>query len=363
MLNNLEEATHDVIKEAQTNGTINPICFSLSNLAIQLFAMEYNVKNLEFNIPITTNLNMDIGIDFLGGVPGISSVSINPIDETIKISFKMSIVFRDRQGQALASVGQILIDTINKAKMIEGNQLQLVVERASITNRPAIHVDYFPSGRISGKDIIIREFHTEAKFKEFYSGVLNELEQPSNNNSKYGFAINAVISSIDLPQLWNNLVGFVVEVNAKHKVIYYREISSNNQRCGAIFFVLSVRSLGLPPPCIYEELATRTPTPDRLGLAEISSLTVGISEDALNEIIKPLIENALYIHKKYSRGGSVRGELEYFAEARVNKIKILSDRIKTLFNLARTGGTISAKIVAGRWGNREYVLERASAGI
>src|SRR6185437_12773767 len=133
------------------------------------------------------------------------------------------------------------------------------------------------------------------------------------------------------------------EVNTKHKVIYYREISSNNQRCGAILFVLSIRSLGLPPPCIYEELATRTPTPDRLGLAEISSLTVGISEDALNEIIKPLIENALYIHKKYSRGGSVRGELEYFAEARVNKIKILSDRIKTLFNLARTGGTINAK--------------------
>jgi hypothetical protein len=141
--NDIHEATQNVLEEAKDNNITNAICFGLSNTAIQKFADSIHVKSIEFDIPFTTKVKMSI---WFQSSPPIS-VSINANDQTIKITFPVSVVFRDEQGSYLASVSPISIDTTNSLELVNPEKILLLVKGAIITNRTAIRTEYSTLGR------------------------------------------------------------------------------------------------------------------------------------------------------------------------------------------------------------------------
>lgn len=112
---------------------------------------------------------------------------------------------------------------------------------------------------------------------------------------------------------------------------------------GCLFVVFTVQSTNKPFPCNCDDFA------DFTNLSQLNNsrrhVAIGISQDALFEIMKPLVDNALNISYIDSTGnGEIHAEVSYWIKGYLTDLKLLKDGIDCKFNQTEAGGYIAAAV-------------------
>lgn len=161
----------------------------------------------------------------------------------------------------------------------------------------------------------------------------------SDDSSDVNGILPALVNIIELPKEWRHLEHVVLHFAN----FYYRDVRIMGVACGCLLVTFTVQSLDKPFPCNCDDFN------DFALLNSVSNsrrwMSVGISQDALKEILKPLVDKEINISNSGSTGnGEIRGEYSYWVSGQLDQLRITSDGIRSEFNSITSGGYIAAAL-------------------
>lgn len=336
---NISRKTNELLRECKSDSILNPLCIGLSE-----HSFLNTLSNLrfikEFKIPQTSSY-VEIRID---GNDELTNVKIKPDSESIEFHALLHMFFY--QGNKMYASVDILFEIDVEPIMITRTK-----------NTFSLKINYVKSPSIINKEIIditiiIEEYGSQEKFEVTLQDMFDKIKDSSNNNSENEsinlneLLPNIITFSLPIDDIWNIVEGCKIEFQR----FYYKKGSINDNEVGLLFLVFSIHSLKIPKPCIDldSELVNSQSLSD-LNLLNIKefyqklmdeSITLGISTDALTEVLFPIL-NQYYTNSKEDNIGIIHGSIGYWTKTVFKDVSI-DKGIVIEMELLEAGGAINA---------------------
>jgi hypothetical protein len=340
---NLEPVTFDVLKNAST--LANPICFSVSELVLADIFRKFEY----FDAP-TTPLAGDL-VYAISPVPQLqtkAAVKFNASENLIVLNeVPFQIVVSDKSFRRIASkTFFISVRTKPSIGATTLNSFDLIFQGAEISSQE--------EPQIVKPDVILANYPT---LEAFISVLQSLAEDLVNARAAFEFFLPSVISSIPLPEYWNQVQGYQLNFD---KFVYRDVFNDEAGVVGYLFLVFGVTSLNLPNGCFCPE--DNPPAARKIKKRDIQLpvppdefvMSIGISQNAFYEIVAPQLFNSGT--KVIRRGGTVYGYVSGWVKTEPSEILIQDDSLKVAV-LAAAGGAMKVGVKAKCSRNIEFGYE------
>jgi hypothetical protein len=270
-----------------------------------------------------------------GGEP--VKVIFDPIDSLVKVVMKVKFLFHDESSSHAEVIAKFEIWCEPEFVSSKNLSLQLKLHRTILSLED-------PLTTIINLAAINRIFGGVPQFNNAVKNILNHILGTGTPELDLRFLMPIVVSKILIPRVWDE-VKIVDFIPKGFKYV----IGTGKSYLFILFSVVNKMSCA---PCLSRDVSDElTQTLSKLDDPELSTgMTFGISQDALNEMMIRLLENALYF--KYQKSVSVnifRGVITFGHAVKVGSLAIQSDGILTSLRF-RALGSMDAYIHASAFG-------------
>ncbi|ONG91614.1 hypothetical protein BKK40_08760 [Bacillus cereus] len=342
--------------EAQAQGMENCICFTISDH----FLNSITHRNMShFYIEKELSNGMCMKLTFPEKDPWYEGkVSyLFKIHGDEKIDFKINLelsLFKDRatmeEGKhPFACIGiPFILELVPHITKGTDEYLELKMSNVKIQMKPDVEIPIMEQLQVY--------FPNMASFEAF---ILLTIEEMSSGDEKklFGDTFLIILDRIALPSNW----GTMGKTKAYFEKFYYRNGYINGQSSGFLVAVFSVYTLvscsEIKTANLYDNPLSSIQSFSECESQFLSSrLGIGISQSALNEIIKPF--RSYVVENSYSGGGDLSWEVSHWVRSGIDKVKITETGLDVQIPGIEGGGKLSA-----RYKVRGIKLWRASASI
>lgn len=210
------------------------------------------------------------------------------------------------------------------------------------------------------EDEVIRRFQSMEQFYSEVDTIVHKIKK-WRVDSEFNTIVPSVISQMDLPNTWKYLNGY----EADFIKFDYAEGLLENEPSGYLFMIFSVRSLMTLPPCSCNRSGDTTeddPPPSDVFEEVDMWVTVGFSQRAVNEVLRPYKDFDKRFEDKYSVGrGIISGTVSHWVRYHAGDLLIRKDHVEVNVQ-ANAGGDVSAFARDRVWGGK-YGYEVAQLSV
>jgi hypothetical protein len=319
----LAETTRDVIKKAKSTGVKAVVCASISESALTYIASEYAPTSVTRNL--TKNLSLEIGTILSSDYP----VLIDVVNK--KIVFKGILylqVYSLTKGENAAFV-KVLLEVTSNPVLAQSaiNSFQIQVEKCQILGVPEF--------TIYNLDLLIEDYPDLSAFETAAKSIIDKIV---NQNEPYGLIIPTYLARMPLPEHWEHIEDYRLNFL---KMDYRSCISPSGGIDNNIFLTFGVQSLKIPAPCICSNPPPSLLTSTLKNLDREVWLSLGFSQEALNEIVSPLVN--IGFTDTYKKGGTLFALARYWVKSTLRELKITDNSLKGTVD-CEGGGEVKAGV-------------------
>lgn len=320
----LAETTRNVIKKARSSGVKAVVCASISESALTYIVSKYTPKPA--NLDLTRNLSLKIGTIPSSDQP----VSIDVANK--KVVFRgilyLQVSSKLTRG-ANAALVKVLLEIIANPILAQSaiSSFQLQVEECRILGVPEF--------TIFDLDLLKDDYPNQSDFETAAKSIIDKIV---NRNPPYDLVLPTYLARMPLPDHWEQIEGY----RLNFLKLDYRSCTSpaggidNN-----IFLTFGVQSLKIPSPCICSSSSPSLLSSPLENLDREVWLSLGFSQEALNEIISPLVN--IGFTDTYKKGGTLFGLARYWVKSVFKGLKITDNSLKATVS-CEGGGEVKAGI-------------------
>jgi hypothetical protein len=320
----LAETTRDVIKTAQSSGVRAVVCASISESALTYIASEYTPKPA--TLDLTKNLSLNIGTIRSLEQP----VLIDVVNKRVVFRGILYLKFSSKLTRSAdAAFVQVLVEVIANPVLAQSaiSSFQLQVEKCRILDAPEIIISDF--------DLLKDDYKDQADFEAGAKSIIDEIV---NLNLPYDLVLPTYLARMPLPDHWEQIEGYRLNFL---KLDYRSCTSPSGGIDNNIFLTFGVQSLNIPSPCICSNSsASLFPSPLKTLEREVW-LSLGFSQEALNEIVSPLVN--IGFTDTYKKGGVLFGLARYWVKSILRELKITDNSLRGSVS-CEGGGEVKAGI-------------------
>lgn len=276
---------------------------------------------------------------------------IEPHNKHIRmiLALKLDFVDAERSPDKIFASGEITISASIEPFIKSSYQESLGL---SVKN---IELDGQIEYPILQEEEIIRHFQSIELFKVYVDKIVAKMIN-SEVTSEFNTVIPSVFSEMELPNTWKYLNGY----EATFLRFEYAEGLLENEHSGYLFLLFSVRSLMTIPSCscstvplVDEKIADDVPPSEVFEEVDLW-VTIGFSQRAFNEILRPYAHYVRQFNNKFSVGKNyISASVSHWMQYHASSLKILSDRIEVDIS-ANAGGDVNAyardPVFGGKYG-------------
>ncbi|AQR95590.1 hypothetical protein [Clostridium saccharoperbutylacetonicum] len=322
---------------AEIKATIpNAACFALSDKLLTYYTktlQTYNSENIvldkDRNIYLAIRAKTDSSNDNIQ-----ANIKINVEEECIEFTVNLLFFFfKDNTNFATVDVQFLLKSKPNmNIDYIEFQTFEIRVLTYQ-TNQ---------SIKVIDQNILNQEYGDINQFVIYVNNLLDEFADINNFDSQVKGILPALINIIELPSDWRYFEGIILE----SPNFYYRHVRLMGEDSGCLYITFSVRSLNRPYPCVCDNLNdSNNMDVSSVPINSKRWIVMGISEGAMFEIFKPIVDNKLNIYHSDSSGnGEIRAELSYWISGYLNNLRLLKNGIHCEVDNLNSGGYVAAAI-------------------
>ncbi|MEI4603302.1 hypothetical protein WAG19_15500 [Bacillus cereus] len=213
-----------------------------------------------------------------------------------------------------------------------------------------------PDVPIYNSDELKDFFPDEVSFKNFTKDVTDGMSSGDEHNS-WGDTFLILLDRIIIPSSW----GDMGETKAYFEKFYYKNGYINGKRAGfliAMFSIYTISDCGESMPMDYTgKNLSDVKSYNKCDIQYLHNrIGIGVSQDAINEIIKPF--HSYVVPGGFSGGGDLSWEVSYWIKSGINNIQITNKGFDVSIPGIEGGGKLEAK-----YKTRGITWWRASAAL
>lgn len=349
-INDIQHLTKEVLDEAITRNWDNPYCCGLSDDTFNYMSKElYNLcqKDFPLNEPSETFLRIY--------VEGYPQLKIDASRKLLEISIGLNIEF---WSQAIADKPyakafiMFIVDVEPAAITTSYEGLGLLISDIKYDSN-----DIEPD--IVNSEELLRQFGTESNFRMKYNSIIQEIVDKNpdadvTDDTTLNMILPSVVSTISPVEEWPTIDG----CRSIFKGFVYKSGNIEDRKVGFLFIVFSIYSLEVCSPCICtdDNLQSNSLKVDfnrglggnfekvyKSGEVCLDRCgTIGISQDALKEILHPMLNQASE-KKEVRKNDLFRAELNFWNQVFLENVQFTNTGIDVNLKKIEAGAEVTVK--------------------